>query len=113
MMNITRNKTLNDTLEFSPVSYFQKAKYQKQWVKFCHKHEIKDTTLKISDWALNPTAYGFYNEKLGVKLRFAIPRFVLLLVPIIGWIIFLILAGTKGILSFVKMKTGELVKVEK
>ncbi|MDR1234788.1 MAG: hypothetical protein LBJ97_01750 [Mycoplasmataceae bacterium] len=104
---------LSGTLDITPISFFQKTKYQKQWVKFCKKHGFQDTTLKISDWKFNSTAGGYYNSELGVKLRFgSIPRLFLFFIPILGWIPLAILIGTKGLFVFAKMKTGNIVKVE-
>ncbi|MDR0675041.1 MAG: hypothetical protein LBF36_02140 [Mycoplasmataceae bacterium] len=106
------NNTLDKSVTLSADSFLQKHNYQKQWLKFCKKHNIKNTTLVISDWIYNPNIECFYNKKLGVKLRQSIPLFLMMTIPVIGWIYFGVIARTRGVLSFVKMKTGNLVKVE-
>jgi hypothetical protein len=47
-----------------------------------------------------------------VKLRVSIPRQLLLILPVIGWAIYIYLVAQYGVLSFIKMRTGNLVKVE-
>ena len=125
MAEVTNVNIVNNTSRATAASYLQKIKYQKQWIRFCQKYDIKNTNLIISDWQFDMAATGggtsvnaqsnavaFYNAKLGVKLRMSIPRQLLLFIPLVGWGIYIYLVVKYGVLSFIKMRTGSLVKVQ-